>query len=463
MNPQRAPSCVACGAPAPAVLVPTTYECTFCHRSQVLQPPFPQAPPPGPQAPFPQGPFPQGPFPQGPFPQPPPFGGPVLMSPSPSVVAGAAGARVAFALVPLVIMVVVGISIAISSGGGGLGGPSRSGTGPGAGGVVPSGERMQWASSSRGGLMITDLNGDGIEDFVGHYRVLDMSTEHSTQSEYIGGFDGKTFERIWKTPSLGTLQQAISSTNFGIAAGRVVVADFRSQAHILDLKTGKELRLFALSDRAKTVCSPTDGKSEVWIELADQKNILFNVMTGAATLAPKPGWCAARQALTCSGRGFSGEPCSATSDESSAFYKLGISPDLVIRGDGRPVVLGNKTPGTPVSLLAAYDPKAMTITWQQTVAPDPASAGSLSEHPATFANGRIYTIYKTTAPEELHVTAFEASSGKRLLDFKVPRGEDGSGPEEIIVTAARIYVPHWTWLDVFDAKDGHHLETVGMW
>lgn len=453
MTSQRASSCIACGAPAPAVLAPTTYECPFCHRSQVLEPPFPQAPLPGPQAPFPQGPFP---------PQP-PLGGPVLMPPASNVPSGV-GMRVGLALVPLAIMLIVGVAIAVSAGHGhGLGGLSRSGSGPGSGGVVPAGERLQWTSSSRGGLLVTDINGDGVEDFVGHYRVLDLDSEPSTQTDYVGGFDGKTFERLWKTPALGTAQQATGATHFGIAAGRVVVTDFRAQAHILDLKSGKETRLFALSDRAELICSPTDGKTEVWIQLADQKHVLFDVMTGAAKLSAKPAWCIARQGLQCASHGFTGDPCEPAGDERGAFYKLGISPDAVLRGAGLPIVIGNKTPGTPKSLLTAYDPKTMTVAWQQTVAPDPAAEASLSDHPATLANGRVYTVYKTTAPAEAHVTAFDAATGKRLLDFKVPRGDAGSEPGEIIVSAARIYVPHWTWLDVFDAKDGHHLETVGMW
>jgi outer membrane protein assembly factor BamB len=377
----------------------------------------------------------------------------------PAPMPGAGGVRVAMMALPACIAVVIGLVVAVSAGRG----PSRTGSGPGAGGVTPPGERLQWDSNTRPSLVVTDINGDGIEDFVGRYRLLDLSSAQSTQTEFVGAFDGKTFKRIWASAPMGTLEQASSSTFVGVAADRVLVTDFRAQAHVLDLKTGKELRVFTLSDRAKSVCSPAERRSEVWIEVADNKHVVFNLATGTAAPGPKPAWCSPRDGTSCEGHGFSGDACGATSEESSALYKLGLSPDMILRGDGRAIAVATKTPGTPVRLLAAFDPRTMTLAWQQAVAPDPALATSSSFTPATLAGGRVFTTYKTTTPAELHVTALDAATGKRVLDFKVPRGNEGSEARDIIVSAQRIYVPHWTWLDIFDARDGRAIETVGMW
>ena len=468
----KAPVCVGCGAPAPAVLTPTTYECTFCHRSQVLSPysnvPAPSGP--GPLGvPFSGGAPPPGapPFGAPPFGAPPPgapFGGPVRMGIPSASYSGNAGARIGVTVGATIMAAAIAIVVAATRGGGGLGGPSRSGSGPGSGGVVPPGERLQWGSGRGTSVKpVGDINGDGVEDFVGRYRVLDLGSSKSTQTMFVGGFDGKTFQRIWATPPLGTLEQAGTSTVFAVAGDKVLVTDYRAQAHTLDVRTGKEIRLTALSDRAQFACSPEAGRTEVWVDVADNKHVLFDLAKGTATLAPKPAWCLARQTVLCSEKSFSDEPCSPTSDERVLFSKLGMSPNVVIRGDGKPVALGTKFPGTPIALIAAFDPKSQAIVWQQSVAPDAASAGHSMDPPATFANGRVYTTYKTTSPAELHVTAFEVGSGKRVMDFKVPRGDEGSEPEEVVVSAQRIYVPHWTWLDVFDAKDGRFIETVGMW
>lgn len=387
--------------------------------------------------------------------------------PPPAAVGGNPGARIAFAIIPAIVCL-IGALIAISvSRGRGVtslgGGPDPHGTSVGAGGVVPSGERLQWDSWNAGSVkVIGDVNGDGVEDFAGRYNVLDMKTSQSLV--FVGAFDGKTFQRIWATPSLGTHEQAGQSSLFGVAANQVLVTDFRAKAHAIDARTGKETRVTAMSDRAQFVCSPSDGPSEIWVEVADKKHVLFDMAKGTATVATtKPPWCAARQATSCSDHSFLDNVCEPSSAERSALYKAGISARTVIRRDGPPIFIGQKTPGTAYPLIVAFDPKAGTFAWQQSVAPDPALAQTLSDYPATLAGGRLFTIYKTTSPEEVHVTAFDPASGKRLLDFKVPRGDQGTEPREIVVTAQRIYVPHWTWLDVFDARDGRFLQTVGMW
>jgi hypothetical protein len=31
------------------------------------------------------------------------------------------------------------------------------------------------------------------------------------------------------------------------------------------------------------------------------------------------------------------------------------------------------------------------------------------------------------------------------------------------VTKTRVYLPHWTWLDIFNIKTGQEVATVGIW
>ncbi|MEZ4308470.1 MAG: PQQ-binding-like beta-propeller repeat protein [Polyangiaceae bacterium] len=382
-----------------------------------------------------------------------------MVPPALPVQPNAAG-NVVGGILTLVILAVIGGVIAFSVA---RGGKPGSGSGPGAGGVVPDGERLQWDSWNHSGPIVTDVNGDGVEDFVGPYKILDLRGK-STQTAYIGAFDGKTFQRIWASPALGTLEQTAGKTAFGVAGDRVIVTDFRAQAHILDLKTGRELRAFKLSDVASSICSPGERRSEVWIKVADNRDVIFNVETGAASPSAKPAWCSPRPGTSCSGHAFAGDACAATSEETNDFYKAGLSARLVLRAsDTRSVAIAQKSPGTPVSMLVSFDPRTRAIAWQVPVAPDPALASSSSTAPATLAGNMVYTTYKTTSPKEVHVTAFDITSGKRVLDFKIPRAEDGTEPGDITVSQSRIYVPHWTWLDIFDARNGKYIETVGMW
>ena len=76
---------------------------------------------------------------------------------------------------------------------------------------------------------------------------------------------------------------------------------------------------------------------------------------------------------------------------------------------------------------------------------------------------RRKSIHMAEWPEKLDT--FLAFNERRVLPGPGTRrrSEDGSGPIWILPSSARLYVPHWTWLDVFDARNGAALGTVGMW
>lgn len=370
--------------------------------------------------------------------------------------------RVLVPVIMMIVLVVIGIVVSVvTSSRGGLG-PSK-GSGPGAGGVVPAGERLQWASSAKGSVLNVDINHDGVEDFLGRYHILDLSTRESTQTEYVGAFDGKTFRRIWASPPLGTLQQSMNQIAFGVAGNKVIVTDYRAQAHILDLGTGKVAKVFTLSDRAKEICSPGDTRSEVWIHVVDDKNVVFNLDTGAATLGPSPSWCRPASGTVCNSSAFLGAPCSPTIDDRTALMGAGMHPEILIRSADRAYAVGRKSAGTAVGMVMAFNPTTKATLWQSAISPDPSNSSFPTSQAATLYEGKLYLTYKSTTPSELHLVVFDGATGKRGMDVKVPRGHEGTEPNEILVTSQRIYVPHWTWLDIMDSRDGRFIETVGMW
>jgi hypothetical protein len=74
----------------------------------------------------------------------------------------------------------------------------------------------------------------------------------------------------------------------------------------------------------------------------------------------------------------------------------------------------------------------------------------------------LYVQYELR-DEGARLQAVDASDGRKLWDVEVPRSESGSEASLMRVTKTRVYLPHWTWLDVFDVKDGKELATVGIW
>jgi PQQ-like domain len=433
---------VACGAVVPAVTVPTPYACTYCGCEQLVGPKGAPAPPPYPDAPV-------------------PFAARPASSPVPALLT--VGVLVA-------VLVVGGVLAAFATmrRTGGVSGPplapfAPNPGSPGAGGVTPPGEHTQWAASGGASVVVVgDVNGDGVEDFVGRYRVLDVAS--GSAALYVGAFDGKTLKRLWAAGPYGTLVEGGASTEIAAAGGRVVVTDFRAKAHVLDLRTGKELSSTALSDRAKSICSPGDARTEVWLDLVDETHGTIDTATSKWTPAPRPTWCAPLDGEACAGRiapELGGGPCGVSMSDISSFKDL--LPRMWLRGAPLDVVIGTKTPGTPVATALGLDPKTHAVRWRTTLAPDPAVSSPMDFTAATLAGGRLVTTYATTTPDTLHLLVIDAATGARQADVSLPNTISADMPGEIVVSGARVYVPHWTWLDVVDLHAGTLVGTVGIW
>jgi outer membrane protein assembly factor BamB len=335
----------------------------------------------------------------------------------------------------------------------------------GSGGISFGGgaEHLQWDANESISVLPVDVNGDGVEDFVGRFRRRDGDVSNV----YVGAFDGNTFARLWTAGPYGTVEQAAAGTPIAIAGSFVVLADFRAQAHVLDLVSGKETAKLALTDRASSMCSPSDGRKQVWIEVSDRKNVVADLAAPSVSpAAERPAWCGPKDALFCATRfGLTGA-CAAPPDSSGRFQSAGLAAMqvLVVGGDG--VALGMKTPGTPSMLAVGFDPKTFAIRWRTPVAPDPTleSSSDVGMILGSLAAGRVYTSYTISAtPAETHVIALDAATGARLLDARLPHTNDATTIGPIVVSAARIYVPHWTWLDVLDGSTGKVLGSIGVW
>jgi len=408
-------TCTHCGAPLPISPFPQTIRCPFCGREQLVRP--------------------QNTAPPAPRPAPPPP--PVPHFPAPPAAPPTAGsALIGFVILGAIVAAVGGALFFRAK----AGSPTSQGSGPGSGGIVPPGERLQWSTSGPSVVPVA-INADSIEDFVGRYHILDLKS--SQQTTYIGAFDGKSFKRIWASESYGTLSQAASCTHIAVAAGKVLVTDFRARAHILELATGKELKTIALTDKARRVCAPSDETTKVWIEVADQQNVLVDLAAASAARGDRPASC-------------------AKIDDDEAPKDQGMHIRDVLKKGSNAVAIGQKSPGTPVPMAMGFDPTSYAVRWKTPIPPDPATAST--SHPATnISADTFFATYELNDRKGSHLVAIDLVTGKRRWDTFLPRSESGSDANWLTATQSRVYVPHWTWLDIFDAASGKHLGTVGMW
>jgi len=323
-------------------------------------------------------------------------------------------------------------------------------TGPGSGGEVPAGEHLQWGGAPAT-LSPVKLDDDDVEDFVGVYRLLDRS---GTTTMYLGAFDGRTLSRRWHSAALGSARDNGYHVRSAVAGGRVVVTDTSMVAHVLELASGKEVGSVKLTDHAQRVCSEPAG-DHVWIKVADGHNVVIDLQSVRASSAPAPMFCSFKEAPACDG-----EP-GACVDAYPAPQVSGFVADRVFHEGNLGVALGAKSPGTRAPMLAGFDVATSKVNWSVPVA----SAG-ISPSPlwpaAQLANGSFYVVYALNTLDGAMVARFDVATGKRVWEARLPRA-NGTANEEIVVTPTRVYVPHWTWLDIFNLADGTHVGTVGMW
>lgn len=330
-------------------------------------------------------------------------------------------------------------------------------TGPGSGGVVPAGEHLQWDSTGQPPAVVS-IGGGGREDLIGRYNVL----ERGVRSLYVGAFDGKTFQRLWSSPPLGASESAYLRVLFAVAGSRVLVTDANMKAHVLELASGQEVAALPLSDHAKAICPAPGGAAQVWLELADGKSVLINLQDAAAMPAPRPDWCTEPIAAV-SARLH--RPRAGALPAEQAPGVEGFHAERVLRDGEIAVAVGVRAPGTATPVLAGFEPGAQAVRWQSPLGgADRSAVKEGAPAMVDLRDGRVIAAYELTAGG-WRLAALDAGSGNTLWDVELPRSRrgDGSAPEGLVVSASRVYVPHWTWLDVFDVRTGALVGTVGVW
>jgi hypothetical protein len=298
----------------------------------------------------------------------------------------------------------------------------------------------------------------GSEGFIGRIRMRGDDTL------WIAAFDGAKPAMVWKTGPFGTYSEGYTSTFASVIGRGVVVTDYRATVHVYDLASGRETRTLRLSDRAKSMCAAPDGKPHAWIETKDEKSILFNADLGTVAAAPRPPWCVdASSGGDCRGWHGRGPPRLGCRDPSFAPKVSGFEASNVLEEGDVAVALGKKHPGTGVPIAIGFDPKTKALRWQQPVySGDQASVAESSAISVmdALAGGRFVTPYQVTS-KAWHFTAFEGKTGQRLWDVPLQPIFGIDYPEGLSLSMSRLYVMRTYSVEIYDAKTGELLGSVG--
>jgi hypothetical protein len=302
------------------------------------------------------------------------------------------------------------------------------------------------------------VGGGTVEGFVGRIRTRGDDTL------WIAAFDGAKLGQVWKAGPLGTYSQAYQSTFASVVGRSVVVTDYRANLHVYDVASGRETRTVKLTDRAKGMCTPIAAKSRVWIEMSDEKNVLFDVDAGTSTPSPRPAGCPEGESSgDCRGWLTRGAPRPGCAGPEGAPKVNGFQAVNVIEDGDAAVALGKKHPGTALPVAVGFDPKTKAVRWQAPVASGDQAAAAESSSTSimdALAGGRFVVPYEVTS-KGWHFTAFDAHSGQRVWDVPLRAQIGIDNPEGFSLSATRVYVMRTSSLEVYDAKTGALVGTVG--
>ena len=298
------------------------------------------------------------------------------------------------------------------------------------------------------------------EGFVGRVRT------RGDDQLWIAAFEGSKLAEVWKVGPFGSYSQGYQSTFSAIAGNHVVVTDYKANVHEYDVLTGKESHTVKLSDRAKSMCTPPDGKAHVWIEVADKRDVLFDADAGTTTPAARPAWCPDLWAASDDCRGWlkRGLPRPGCRGAELAPKVAGFQAVNVIEEGDLAVALGKKHPGTAMPMAVGFDPHSKAVRWEQPiVSGDQNSGAELSTVAEMDAlEGSRFVAPYELSPKGWRLTAFDARSGQRAWDIELQPIVGVDHPEGFSLSADRVYVMRTSSVEVYDAKTGTLVGVVGQ-
>ncbi len=305
--------------------------------------------------------------------------------------------------------------------------------------------------------VLTQVNGDGVEDLIGRYTTYDYVNSKSRL--FVGAFDGATFELLWSVGPIGDVG-AETSVHYAVAGRNVFIADSRANLRVYDVATGTERKSEKLSDRVEHIFAAPGPSGDAWLKMSDKKDVSYDGRTASLKPAKEPAWMPVKlpfpDNFDCEMH-FRNPSLKARCTPKRAVPTVpgfDTQNGLVEGDDG--VAFGTKSPGTRTPMLAGFDPKTKKPRWSVPVAADTLGLAEGPPKVGDLVGGRVMVSYETVKGDA-HVAAFDAKSGNRLWDVGMPK----TTVDAMTVTASRVYVPESRVIHIYDAALGRALGTIG--
>jgi hypothetical protein len=282
--------------------------------------------------------------------------------------------------------------------------------------------------------LLTDLNSDGIDDFVGRF------TAHEPRGQFVGAFDGATRNLLWRVGPLDPLpkprQLAISDQRLAI------IADSRLTVH--QLTDGRPAREQTLPGEVFSSCANPAQRGPVWLMLADQ-GLLVDLRTGDLEPAPRPQWCRPRSVQ-------------------SAPTIAGFASELALVDGQLMIAFGRHTGGaTGEAMLLGFEMGDQNTRWQRPIAQD--VTARLTELPrpgeqVAMRDGRLYVSYFHRPSNRSRLLAVDGATGETLWRTETLQSA-GDSVRATVAGRHHLYVVHGQRLSVYDVLTGKRLDTLG--
>lgn len=324
-------------------------------------------------------------------------------------------------------------------------GPSRGGSTPLLG-VVP-----KTYFSDR--PMLADVNGDGAPDVIGKSNV-------PGGEEWIAAYDGRDGKPIWKTAAL-TKDAANHEARRAIVFDRMISIDALGKVQAYDLRTGTPSWSALLGEKARRLCQ---GDGVIVVETVDDAKHGLEPATGKRRELAKDAAC---------------KTVPSSIQEEAPGYRfarwhefdelglpgshevegMSVSGAIIPSGPGPRFLLGGRSKGSQVGMVAAVDKKK--VLWK-TVVPgvDPLTTRATGVEAGAYEGGFLVVPYDMKDHKDgTRLACFEAATGKRLWDVQVHKKSQVSSG--ISISANDVFFASWTALYVFSLKTGQLRYMIG--
>ncbi len=294
------------------------------------------------------------------------------------------------------------------------------------------------------GAILLDLNGDGTPDIIGRVRYMP-----GDDSVHAAAFDGATGRELWESPSLGDYVGTLTGTLAATPTSLFFASD-GGWITAFDMTNGAKRWRVSVPERVKSLCAADDL---VGVRLADGSYASFRTSDGAAMSRVLSGTNCGDLPTDSAARASDTEPKrDAHLDGMNATMREAIP-------SGPIAVLGTRSPGTPVPMVAALYEDA-SKNWKSNVAAiDPLlSRETIPEAGLAATKQGIFTLYSPTSDtQELHLVGFDLV-GHRLFDTVF----SGRSPfESLQANEHGIFVSQWGRLGVYEPSSGRLLFEIG--